>query len=144
MNKLYKMMGSLLMVGGIALGMTATGEAAVETQAQNRSTVTAAAVGGWTVTEGSTKIDRHTRKVFFQAVDGLVGCDYEPVALLGKQVAAGTHYCLLSRLTPVVPDAKAHWGLVYVYEDLQGQAKLIGVEDMELGQMKRLVENGVS
>lgn len=139
MNKIYKMLGSMILAGGIGFGMTAAGEAAAGAQVQ---TVPAAApiLGGWTVTEGTTRIDRHTRKVFLQALDGLTGCDYEPVALLGRQVVAGTNYCLLCRLTPVVPNAKAHWGLVYIYEDLQGKAKLTHVEDLELGQTKCLPE----
>ena len=139
MKKIYKMLGSMLLAGGIGLSMTSAGEAAVGAQAQAVSTA-APIVGGWSVIEGNTRIDRHTRKVFLQALDGLTGCDYEPVALLGKQVVAGTNYCLLCRLTPVVPNAKAHWGLVYIYEDLQGKAKLTHVEDLELGQTKCLPE----
>lgn len=89
--------------------------------------------GGWTATQGRLKLTKHVRSVFAKALDGLVGCDYEPMALLGTQVVAGTNYCVLARLTPVVPNATAHWGLVYIYEDLEGNAKLMSVKDVELG-----------
>lgn len=76
---------------------------------------------------------RYIKAVFAKAVDGLLGCDYDLVALLGTQVVAGTNYCVLCRLTPVVPDAVPHWGLAYIYEDLQGDVSLTEVKDLELG-----------
>lgn len=95
---------------------------------------TASVDGGWMVTEGRLRLDKHAKAVFAKATDGLLGCDYEPVALLGTQVVAGTNYCFLARLTPVVPDATPHWGLVYAYEDLQGNVKLTSVKDLPLGE----------
>ena len=96
--------------------------------------VSAALDGGWSVNEGRLQLGKHERLVFAKAIDHLLGCDYDPVALLGTQVVAGTNYCFLARLTPVVPDATPHWGLVYVYEDLQGAVTLSDVKDLPLGE----------
>lgn len=120
---------STLTLGGIA---SAAPAAAPAPQAQTAD-AQFQLEGGWTVTEGRLKLTKHVRSVFTKALDGLVGCDYEPMALLGTQVVAGRNYCILCRLTPVVPNATSHWALVYIYEDLEGNAKLLSVKDVELG-----------
>ena len=89
--------------------------------------------GGWAVQQGRTALNRHVKQVFNKALDGLVGADYEPVALLGTQVVAGKNYEILYRITPTVLHPVTHWGVAYVYEDLQGNAKLLEVRDLELG-----------
>jgi hypothetical protein len=89
--------------------------------------------GGWAVQQGRTALNRHVKQVFNKALDGLVGADYEPVALLGTQVVAGKNYAILCRITPTVLHPVTHWGVAYVYEDLQGNAKLLEVRDLELG-----------
>jgi len=37
-------------------------------------------------------------------------------------------------LTPVVPNAEPHWGVVYIYEDLQGHAELKDVQSLVIGK----------
>jgi len=131
----HKLVVGFLMAGMMSMGTNLSAvEAASGQQVDTTAMEQEVVVGGWSVTKGNTKIDRHTRKVFSKALEGLVGCTYEPVALLGKQVVAGTNYCLLCRLTPVVPNAETHWGLVYIYEDLQGHAELKDVQDVVLGK----------
>ena len=134
MQILPKLLLGFLVTGIVSMGTNLPAVEAAAAQPVETIVQQEAVDGGWSVTQGSTKIDKHTRKVFSQALYGLVGCTYEPVALLGKQVAAGTNYCLLCRLTPVVPNAESHWGLVYIYEDLQGHAELKEVHDLVLGK----------
>lgn len=126
----------LMIAGAVGFGMNASAEAAAvqEHPAAAVQQQDEHLAGGWQVTEGSTKLDKHSKQVFAKALDGLVGCKYEPVALLGKQVVAGTNYCFLCRLTPVVLHPTAHWAMVYINEDLQGHASLQQVQDMPLGQ----------
>ena len=64
---------------------------------------------------------------FDKAVGGLVGAEYVPVALMSTQVVAGTNYCILCQITPVVPDATPAWALVYIYADLDGNAEITNV-----------------
>lgn len=135
MNKKSMILSALLATSVLCVGGTVSA-AASETSATPVQEIEEAAPvdGGWMVNEGRTKLDKHAKNVFAKAVDGLLGCDYDPVALLGTQVVAGTNYCFLARLTPVVPDATPHWRLVYAYEDLQGNVKLASVKDLPLGE----------
>ena len=45
---------------------------------------------------------------------------------IGSQVVAGMNYCLLCKVTAVAPDAKPQYRLVYIYEDLNGNAEITG------------------
>lgn len=91
-------------------------------------------MGGWSYAE-SFEITDEIRAKLEKAVDGLVGAEYEPIANLGTQVVAGLNRCLLCKITPVVPNAVAHYALVYVYEDLQGGAELSGTIDLDVGEL---------
>ena len=135
MNKMSRflfvafLMGTLA-IGGVASAASADIEPAFFTQEVNHSEQVD---GGWTVNEGRVKLNKHVRNVFAKAVEKLLGCEYEAVALLGTRVVSGTNYCILCRPTPVVPDAVSHWGLAYIYEDLDGNVSLMEVKDLELG-----------
>lgn len=87
------------------------------------------ASGGWTVAEDPAMSDALSA-VFAKALDGLVGVDYVPVACLGTQIVAGMNYCFLAKATVVYPDAQPKLVLVYVYEDLSGNAKIMNFADM--------------
>ncbi|MBR5370611.1 MAG: hypothetical protein IK130_00205 [Oscillospiraceae bacterium] len=84
-------------------------------------------VGGWSVITDST-LDKNAaaKNAFEKAVGGMIGASYEPLAVLGTQIVSGNNYCILCRITPVVPDAQPTVSLVYIYEDLQGNAKMLG------------------
>ncbi len=89
------------------------------------------ALGGWNMTEATEgTLPEEAKEAFEKALDGFVGSDIIPVALIGKQIVAGTNYCILAAVAPVVPDAEYEWKLVYVYADLQGGAKLMAIEDI--------------
>ena len=61
-----------------------------------------------------TEMTEEAQNVFDQAMEGLVGVDYTPVAVLGR---CGGTYCILCKATVVYPDAKPYNALVYVNED---------------------------
>ncbi len=85
--------------------------------------------GGWAVAEDAALTDEQ-KALFHKALEGLVGVDYEPIALLGAQVVAGTNYCFLAQAKVVYPDAQPSYMLVYVYEDLEGNARIMNFADM--------------
>jgi len=87
--------------------------------------------GGWAVTTDSA-VTEDAAAALDAATADLVGCKYEAVALLATQVVAGTNYCLLCRLTPVVPDAEPHYAVVYVWQKLDGTAEMLSVTDLEM------------
>lgn len=90
--------------------------------------------GAWLVNEGDTALSANpqVQQAFDQALDGLVGADYEPVAFLASQVVAGSNYQVLCRTTPVVPDAQPSLSLVTVTANLDGTASLADVTDLDL------------
>ena len=83
--------------------------------------------GGWETVEYQAVIlpDEEAQAAFDKATAELDGMIYIPVALIGKQIVAGTNYCILCQMIPVVPDAKPVWALVYIYEDLEGNAQIV-------------------
>ena len=86
-------------------------------------------VGGWTINaENVAEIPQDVQDALTKAAEELTGCTYEPVALLASQVVSGMNYC---RLTPVVPDAESTFALVYLYVDLENNASITRVADIE-------------
>lgn len=67
------------------------------------------------------------RSALNKALNGMVGADYTPVALVDTQVVSGTNYRLLCKISPVVPNAQATYNLVTVYQDLQGNARITDI-----------------
>ncbi len=65
-------------------------------------------------------------------MDRLTGVNYVPVALLGTQIVAGTNYSILCRSTVVYPGAETTYAIVYIYEDLERQASILHIQDLEL------------
>ena len=87
--------------------------------------------GGWqNVPCEAAELPEDAQAAFDKALDGLVGAEYTPVALLSTQVVAGMNYCILCQITPVVPDATPTWALVYIYADLQGNVEITNVYDL--------------
>ena len=94
--------------------------------------------GGWTVAD-SADITDEARGVFEQAMEGLVGVNYEPIAFLGSQVVSGTNRCFLCEASVVYPGARPYYAVVTVYTDLQGNSSILNIVALDLG---KTLENG--
>ena len=94
-------------------------------------------LGGWEVNSDRLSIDdeanKDAKKAFEKATDGLDGYAYEPIAVLGRQVVAGTNYSILCRGTVVVPDAEPVYEIITVYENLDGNAEITGDKEIFSG-----------
>lgn len=99
-------------------------------------------LGGWTAAEDTALTDDQ-RSLFEKALEGLAGVGYEPVAYLGSQVVAGLNHCFLCKATVVYPGAEPTYKLVYIYEDLDGNASLTDVVDL-LGDGSEVLPGGWS
>ena len=88
--------------------------------------------GGWENNQGSLKLDdnKEAKAAFEKAMQGMVGYKYEVIAYLGSQVVQGTNYAYLCRGTPVVPDAKAEYLILDIYEDLKGNTRITGTKQL--------------
>ena len=89
-------------------------------------------LGAWQPTEDPA-VTPQAAAALDEALSQFVGSTVTPVALLATQVVAGTNYCLLCKITPVVPNPVGHWALVYVSKPLEGSAILLTIDDLELG-----------
>ena len=115
MKKIAALFLALMMLAGIGLASAET-------------------LGGWTVLEDDDPngIEDRAERALEKALEGLVGAKYDEEAVLGYQIVSGTNYCILCRVTPVVPNAVSHWALVYVYEALDGACRILEVRDLSL------------
>lgn len=87
--------------------------------------------GGWeNVPHEAAELPADAQAAFDKALEGLVGAEYTPVALLSTQVVAGLNYCILCQITPAVPDAATSWALVYIYADLEGNAEITNIYEL--------------
>lgn len=86
--------------------------------------------GGWEVNSGSTAMTKNAaaNAAFKKATEGLTGVSYQPIAVLGSQVVAGTNYAILCKATPVYPGAKSEITIMYIYESLDGNAEITGFQ----------------
>lgn len=92
--------------------------------------------GGWEVNSGSTSMSKNTEAnaAFKKATAELDGVSYKAIAVLGTQVVAGTNYAILCRATPVYPDATPEVKVMYIYEDIEGNAEITGFQTI-IGEM---------
>ena len=91
--------------------------------------------GGWTVSENDGTMMEMTvdiQRAFDTATENLTGCTYEPVAVLGSQVVAGTNYAILCRITPVAPNAAPHFAVVQVNAPISGTASILTICDLDI------------
>lgn len=91
-------------------------------------------MGGWAYVEDPALTDEDEAKLE-AALQNQVGASYAIVAYVGEQVVAGLNRCLLVQVTPVVPDARPHYALAYVYTDLEGNSSLTQVIDLDIGAL---------
>ena len=87
--------------------------------------------GGWEldITNTNASIPDDAQEAFNNALINYTGMSFEPVALLGKQVVAGTNYMFLCKATPVVPNAETTYKVVVVYNNLENKATISKVSD---------------
>ena len=88
--------------------------------------------GGWAAADDPT-VTQERSELFEKALGGMVGVDYTPVAYLGSQVVAGTNHCFLCLSRVVIPDAIPKYVLVFIYEDLKGNAEVMNFADFDFG-----------
>ena len=86
-------------------------------------------IGGWQASE-SPEITSELRSVFDKALDGFVGVGYEPIAYLGSQIVAGTNHAFFCKAQVVYPNAQPYFAIVFIYEDLEGNAEIQDIASM--------------
>lgn len=85
-------------------------------------------LGGWS--PYSCEINADARKAFDEALEELLGVDYEPVAV-ATQVVAGLNYSFFCNSKVVAPNTPWRPALVSVHQPLKGKAQLVDIRVME-------------
>ena len=98
------------------------------------TSVCAVADGGWSVktTVSAMSIDKQARHALTKAMKEYTGYVLKPLALLGTQVVAGTNYCFLCYGSTVTQSPTHSLCKAYVYEGLDGKARITGIEEIAL------------
>lgn len=84
--------------------------------------------GGWQIGESANK---DVMEAYDKAFEGFAGASYEPKMLVATQLVAGTNYCFLAKKTLVTAEPTYGWALVYIYIDLEGNASLLRIQDLD-------------
>ncbi len=87
-------------------------------------------MGGWTPADDFA-VTPEAKEIFDKGLEGLLGMNYTPLALMGTQVVAGTNYCFLARGVEVYPNAQPAYYLIYLYKDLEGNVKILNIAALD-------------
>ena len=82
--------------------------------------------GGWTP---FAKVTSDTQKVFDEALKGLLGVGYTPLAVT-SQVVSGTNYIFAVNARLVYPNSHEYPALIRVFKPLNGPARIVKIHDL--------------
>lgn len=85
-------------------------------------------LGQWS--EFDTKLKAEEKKVFNEAMQGLMGVSYQPVAV-AKQVVQGTNYRFFCNSKAIYPNAVNKAALVEIYQSLEGSVHIKEIKIIE-------------
>ena len=97
-------------------------------------------IGGyWKFSDLSAEnVTEEEQTVFDKAMESFDGVDYEPKDVIATQTVSGTNYAFLCIDTVVYPGAEPHWSIVTVYEDLQENAEVTNIVNIDISDIKTL------
>jgi len=75
-------------------------------------------------------IDAQANDAFKEALDGLLGVDYTPVAV-SSQIAAGTNYRFFCNAKVVSPYSANGSAMVNIYSSLDGEAHITSIQRID-------------
>ncbi|MBO4889100.1 MAG: hypothetical protein J5589_12445 [Firmicutes bacterium] len=119
---------AIILVAAMICTLTACTKKNVETVTEEETENTI--VGGWTKPD-STEVTDEIRELVAKATEKLLGAEYTPIAFIGSQLVAGMNYKVLCAITPVTPNATAHYAVVVIYKDLEGNVEITSIMDSE-------------
>ena len=89
--------------------------------------------GAWEFSDiAADNVTADEQAVFDKAMGEFVGVTYDPKDVIATQVVAGTNYAFLCTGTTATADPETFWAVVFIYKDLQGNAELIGVAQIDI------------
>ena len=89
--------------------------------------------GGWTPAEMPVaNLPAEAANAFTKAIEDLTGAGYDPTAVLATQLVSGTNYAILANQTVITSDPVHNVCIVYIYEDLEGNASITNIAVLNL------------
>ena len=96
-------------------------EAAEEPAEEPEEAPADAVAGGWTMNEEKgTLLDEEQTDIFNAGLEGLVGAEFQPVAVISTQVVAGMNYCVLVEPEDGFAGPETEYSFLHFYVDLKG------------------------
>ena len=89
--------------------------------------------GGWSEPRPLTMQDR---KIFAEAVGGMVGATYTP-HLVSTQVVSGTNYAFLCGMRSATRSAEVGFAVVLAHKPLSGKVQLIDIRNCGIANSMR-------
>lgn len=89
--------------------------------------------GGYVIpAESASALTEEEAAIFADAIEGLTGVGYEPVAVLATQMVSGTNRAYLCKGTVVVPNGETSWYVVKVYTNLDGVSEIGDIKEFDI------------
>lgn len=94
-----------------------------------------AVAGGWTMNEEKgTLLDEEQTDIFNAGLEGLVGAEFQPVAVISTQVVAGMNYQFLCVGEAVTRDPVPAWDIVSIYVDTKDVCSVSSIKDLDIAE----------
>ena len=130
---------AIMMIGILAVSMTACGQAAQSgesqetTAAAEETTVETPeeAISGGYIDAASPVVTDEVKALLDKETQELTGVSYVPVAYVSSQVVAGMNHLVLCKATTVTADPITTYALVTIYEDLNGGAEITDIRNSD-------------
>ena len=120
-----KMIVYMILVAILLMNLMACGKSDAVTE------TTPTGTAGWEITPAQTgTLPEDAQTAFDKAIVSQDGVNYIPVALLSTQIVSGKNYCIFCQVKN--GETEPFWALVYIYEDLQGNAEITNVYDLDI------------
>lgn len=123
-----------LLICSVCMFTACKSEATVEEPSETLETSETAVAGGWTIPEEPEQavLSEEQTTAFELATADLTGAGYTPLACIGTQVVAGCNYAYLCKTTLVTNPPVSKLCVVKVYQDLEGNASILDVTDINV------------
>lgn len=96
-------------------------------------------VGGWEANKNieKGKLDSDSANAFKKATEELTGASYTPIATVATQVVSGKNYAVVCLQKLITAEPVYKISLVTIYEDLDKNAKILSIENIDLGKYNK-------
>lgn len=110
-----------------AFSMADTSSGMNSTITESITSTTATIPGGWTLYR--TTFSRNEYNAFNQAVSGLVGALYTPIAI-STSVSSGINYKFICNAQPTYPGAIPYAVVIEIYQPINGEPEIMSINEI--------------